>query len=102
MPDPEPNAIGVPSTELSLGGMLASRARLRFTRREGDIASASRKQDQPGMPVREGGKCVAKEGPFFVQRMGSTSVAPLPRYEMRNTFISASLPCIGTWNATII
>jgi hypothetical protein len=74
MIDPEPNAIGVPSTELSLGGMLASRARLRFTRREGDIASESRKQDQSGMPVREGGKCVAKEGPFFVQRMGSTSV----------------------------
>jgi hypothetical protein len=31
--DPELNAIGVPSTELSLGWMLASRANLRFTRR---------------------------------------------------------------------
>jgi hypothetical protein len=32
MTDPEPNAIGVPSAELSLGWMLASRANLRFTR----------------------------------------------------------------------
>jgi len=39
MTDPEPNAIGVPSAELSLGWMLASRANLRFTRREGDTAS---------------------------------------------------------------
>jgi hypothetical protein len=30
--DPEPNAIGEPSAELSLGWMLASRANLRFTR----------------------------------------------------------------------
>ena len=36
MADPEPNAIGVPSTELSLGWLLASRASLRFTRREVD------------------------------------------------------------------
>src|SRR5471032_1393459 len=41
MTDPEPNAIGVPSAELSLGWMLASRANLRFTRREGDTASVS-------------------------------------------------------------
>jgi hypothetical protein len=34
--DPEPNANGVPSAELSLGWMLASRANLRFTRREVD------------------------------------------------------------------
>jgi len=36
--DPGPNAIGVPSAELSLGWMLASRASLRFTRHGGDIA----------------------------------------------------------------
>jgi hypothetical protein len=46
MTDPGPNAIGVPSAELSLGGMLASRARLRFTRRDGDTGMAPTKQDQ--------------------------------------------------------
>ena len=59
MADPEPNAIGVPSAELSLGWMLASRANLRFTRREVDIASASRKQGQQELPVRKAGKSVA-------------------------------------------
>jgi hypothetical protein len=73
--DPEPNAIGVPSAELSLGWMLASRANLRFTRRGGDTASVSRMQDQPRLPVRKAGKSVANEWPFFVQRMGSTSNA---------------------------
>src|ERR1017187_6859337 len=52
--DPEPNAIGVPSAELSLGWMLASRANLRFTRREGDTAGASGKQDQPRVAGQEG------------------------------------------------
>ena len=41
-----PNALGVPSAGLSLGGMLASRANLRFTRREGNTALASEKQEQ--------------------------------------------------------
>ena len=41
MTDPEPNAIGVPSAELSLGWMLASRASLRFTRREGNTAKVA-------------------------------------------------------------
>jgi hypothetical protein len=71
--DPEPNAVGVPSAELSLGWMLASRANLRFTRREGDTADESGKQGQQELPVRKAGKSVAKEDPFFVQRMGSTS-----------------------------
>jgi hypothetical protein len=66
--------IGVPSTGLSLGWMLASRANLRFTRREVNIASVERKQDQHELPVRKTGESVAKEGPFFVQRMGSTSL----------------------------
>ena len=52
--DPAPHAIGVPSAELSLGWMLASRANLRFTRREGDTASVSRKQDQPRVAGQEG------------------------------------------------
>src|SRR5476649_2216908 len=52
--DPEPNAIGVPSAELSLGWMLASRANLRFTRREGDTAGGSGKQDQPRVAGQEG------------------------------------------------
>jgi hypothetical protein len=54
MTDPEPNAIGVPSAELSLGWMLASRANLRFTRREGDTASVSVMQDQPKVAGQEG------------------------------------------------
>ena len=54
MADPEPNAIGVPSAELSLGWMLASRANLRFTRREGDTVSVSGRQDQPGAAGQEG------------------------------------------------
>ena len=53
MTDPEPNAIGVPSTGLSLGWMLASRASLRFTRRGSDTASASSKQDQPRVADQE-------------------------------------------------
>ena len=52
--DPEPNAIGVPSAELSLGWMLASRANLRFTRRDGDTASGWRKQEQPRVDGQEG------------------------------------------------
>jgi len=54
MTDPEPNAIGVPSTGLSLGWMLASRADLRFTRREGDTGSDSAMQDQPRVAGQEG------------------------------------------------
>ncbi len=64
--------IGVPSTGLSLGGLLASRARLRFTRCEGDTASGSSQQEQSTMSVKQIGECVAKEGRFSVQRMGST------------------------------
>ena len=52
--DPEPNAIGVPSGELSLGWMLASRANLRFPRREVDTASVSAMQDQPKVAGQEG------------------------------------------------
>src|ERR1700724_1104786 len=54
MADPEPNAIGVPSAELSLGWMLASRANLRFTRRAVDTGIASAKQDQPRVAGQEG------------------------------------------------
>src|SRR5437867_2700060 len=67
------HAIGVPSAGLSLGWVLASRASLRFTRREGDTPRRRAKQEQSSLPVRKAGKSVAKEGPFFVQRMGSTS-----------------------------
>src|SRR5580658_1638572 len=52
--DPEPNAIGVPSAELSLGWMLASRANLRFTQRDGDTASVSAMQEQPRVAGQEG------------------------------------------------
>src|SRR5580658_7940742 len=72
--DPEPNAIGVPSAELSLGWMLASRANLRFTRRDGDTAKVSSKQGQPRVAGQEARQSVAKECSFFVQRMGSTSL----------------------------
>ncbi len=52
--DPEPHAIGVPSAGLSLGWMLASRANLRFARREGDTAGVSRKQEQSRVAGQEG------------------------------------------------
>ena len=52
--DSEPNAIGVPSAELSLGWMLASRANLRFTRQAVDSGTASVKQDQPRVAGQEG------------------------------------------------
>jgi hypothetical protein len=41
-----PDAIGVPSTGLSLGWLLASRASLRFARHDGDTRRAREKQDQ--------------------------------------------------------
>ncbi len=44
--DQGPDAIGVPSTGLSLGWMLASRANLRFTRLNGDNAKALEKPEQ--------------------------------------------------------
>ena len=74
--DRGPDAIGVPSAELSLGWMLASRANLRFTRRAGDTARW-RAEARATKSCRSGrsGKSVAKEWPFFVQRMGSTSVS---------------------------
>ena len=71
--EPVLNAIGVPSTGLSLGWMLASRANLRFTRRAVDTASESSKQVQPKGAEQEAWQSVAKEWPFFVQTMGSTS-----------------------------
>lgn len=40
------DAIGVPSTGLSLGGLLASRARFRFTRPSGNTSAASGRQEQ--------------------------------------------------------
>ena len=52
--DPEPNAIGVPSAELSLGWMLASRANLRFTRREVDTASVSKEARSTRIARQEG------------------------------------------------
>jgi hypothetical protein len=52
--DQGPDAIGVPSTGLSLGRMLASRANLRFTRRDDDTARAPAKQDQAEFAGREG------------------------------------------------
>lgn len=48
--------IGVPSTGLSLGWLLASRASLRFTRQPGDTASASSKQGQLKWSVSKPGK----------------------------------------------
>ena len=63
--DAEPNAIGVPSAELSLGWLLASRANLRFTRRDGDTASVPRKQVQPKVAGQEGWqKCSLRRAIF--------------------------------------
>jgi hypothetical protein len=72
-----PNAIGVPSAELSLGWLLASRANLRFTRLRRDTATVPAIQDQSRVPVRKTCTCVAKECSFFVQRVGSTSARSL-------------------------
>ena len=41
--------IGAPSTELSLGGLLASRAHLRFTRRADNTEIGSDKQEEVGL-----------------------------------------------------
>ena len=69
-----PDAIGIPSTGLSLGWLLASRANLRFTRQEkGYRHRIRRRQEQSMLPVWKTGKSVAKERSFFVQTMGSTS-----------------------------
>jgi CHC2 zinc finger len=73
-PGPRVGRLGVPSAGLSLGWLLASRASLRFTRRPGDIANVSGKQDQStGVLVRKTCTGVAKERSVFVQKMGSTS-----------------------------
>ena len=45
---------GTPSAGLSLGWMLASRANLRFTRRDGDTASEPRTQEQSKVAGQEG------------------------------------------------
>jgi len=70
MTDPEPNAIGVPSAELSLGWMLASRANLRFTRREVDTASVSAMQEQPKAAGREGWQKCSLGRAFFCPKNG--------------------------------
>jgi hypothetical protein len=55
--DQGPDAIGVPSTGLSLDWVLASRANLRFTRRDDGIAKSPDTQEQrkshwSGKPVK--------------------------------------------------
>jgi len=54
-------AIGAPSAELSLGGLLASRAHLCFSRREGCISTAVTKQEQAAQQGIQR-KCHAQEG----------------------------------------
>jgi hypothetical protein len=56
---PGPVAIGVPSAELSLGWLLASRANLRFTRRTGDNGGVENGQEQPEKVDWQSGKSVA-------------------------------------------
>ena len=70
MTDPEPNAIGVPSAELSLGWMLASRANLRFTRRKVDTASESAMQEQPRVAGQEGWQKCSLGRAFFCPKNG--------------------------------
>jgi hypothetical protein len=55
--DQGPDAIGVPSTGLSLGWMLASRASLRFTRHDGNyrniaLEARASKNYRSGRPVK--------------------------------------------------
>jgi hypothetical protein len=64
------DAIGVPSTGLSLGWMLASRANLRFTRREVDTASVSAMQEQPKVAGQEGWQKCSLGMAFFCPKYG--------------------------------
>jgi hypothetical protein len=75
--DPEPNAIGVPSAEVSLGWMLASRANLRFTRREVDTGNASAMQDQPKFAGQEGWQKYSLGRAFFCPKNGVHLTASL-------------------------
>ena len=71
--DPGADAIGVPSARLSLSGLLASRARLRFTRHQCDNSSRSHRPVEPKTQVITTRETVAKEWLISVQRLGSTS-----------------------------
>src|ERR1700681_3622401 len=48
-------------------------ARRRYRKRAEEARASNSKQE---LPVRKAGKSVAKEWPFFVQRMGSTLQSP--------------------------
>ena len=72
-------ALGAPSAGLSLGRLLASRARLRLARRGGNNPRQVVEQEQRDGEstkrwlVRKASQGVAKECSFFVQTMGSTA-----------------------------
>src|ERR1700722_7271201 len=72
--------IGAPSTELSLGGLLASRARLRFTRPKACTARSVGEQEQSawcgsrgGVTVRRAGQGTAKVRLLLVWTRGFTA-----------------------------
>src|SRR6266850_4709618 len=62
--------IGVPSAGLSLGWMLASRANLRFARRESDNVRAPRRQDQSRVAGQEAWQECSEGMPIFCPKNG--------------------------------
>src|SRR5258707_5854885 len=62
--------IGVPSAGLSVGWMLASRANLRFARRESDNVRAPRRQDQSRVAGQEAWQECSEGMPIFCPKNG--------------------------------
>ncbi len=95
------DAIGVPSAGLSLGGLLASRARLRFTRPGVNSSNENGRQGQRArdqvcsIAVMTTGWGVAKEWPFFVQRSGSTSLLGGARLDQLAAAVGARVGEVG-------
>jgi hypothetical protein len=65
-----PDAIGVPSTGLSLGWLLASRASLRFTRHAGDTDSGPQEQEQVDVAGQEDLQGSSEGTLFFCPKHG--------------------------------
>ena len=71
---PGADALGVPSAGLSLGGLLASSARVRFARHRCDSKPHTRRPVESKTRIMTTRTRVANEGLFSVQTMGATSV----------------------------
>src|SRR5579884_1501328 len=93
------DAIGVPSTELSLGWMLASRANLRFTRREGNTGDIARKQEQPEVAGQDARQNCSEETLFFCPKNGVHLTVALALTVMLRNFWPGAKP-MGVVTAT--